>query len=59
MQPIKQPFPKLVTEEGTTVFEHEATIVFVFVSIIALQFSRESYTSLFSSTVIDVKEEHP
>ena len=57
-QPEKQPFPKLVTEDGMTVVLHPRIIVLVDVFIIALQFSRESYTLLFISTVIDSREEH-
>ena len=53
----KQEVPKLVTEDGMTVVLHPWIIVLVDVSIIALQFSRESYTLLFLSTVIDSREE--
>ena len=38
----KQPSPKLVTVDGMTVVVLPAIIVFVAVSIIALQLSRES-----------------
>ena len=33
--------------------------VLLFFSIIALQLSRESYTGLSLSTIIDVRDEHP
>ena len=56
-QPLKQQFPRLVTEEGITVLAHPAIIVLLSVSIIALQFSRESYTRLSSSTMIEVRDE--
>ena len=56
-QPEKQPLPKLVTEDGMTVVLHPWIIMLVDVSIIALQLSRESYTLLFLSTVIDSREE--
>ena len=52
-EPEKHPSPKLVTEEGITVFIHPAIIVLLSVSIIALQLSRESYTGLFSSTMME------
>ena len=58
-QSPKQLSPKLVTEDGMTVVLHPWIIVFVDVFIIALQFSRESYTLLFLSTVIDSREEQP
>ncbi|MCI6294718.1 MAG: hypothetical protein MR605_03035 [Bacteroidales bacterium] len=58
-QPQKQPSSKLVTEEGIIVFIHPETMVLLSVLIIALQFSRESYKGLLSSTVIDVRAEHP
>ena len=58
-QSPKQLSPKLVTEDGMTVVLHPWIIVFVDVFIIALQFSRESYTLLFLSTVIDNKAEQP
>ena len=51
-------FPIAVTLLGMTVFTHPAISVLDAVSIIALQFSRESYTSLFSSTIIDVSQGH-
>ena len=41
-QPEKQPSPKLVTELGIVVFLQPLNIVFVAVSMMALQFSRES-----------------
>ena len=41
-QPKKQPSPKLVTELGIVVFLQPLNIVFVAVSMMALQFSRES-----------------
>lgn len=58
-QPQKQPSSKLVTEEGIIVFIHPESMVLLSVLIIALQFSRESYKGLLSSTVIDVRAEHP
>ena len=56
-EPEKQPSPKLVTEEGITVLAHPAIIVLLSVSIIALQFSLESYTGLASSTMMEVRDE--
>ena len=41
-QPEKQQTPKLVTELGIVVFLQPLNIVFVAVSMMALQFSRES-----------------
>ena len=41
-QPKKQPSPKLMTELGIVVFLQPLNIVFVAVSMMALQFSRES-----------------
>ena len=58
-QPIKHHSPKLVTEEGITVPAHPQIIVLLFVSITALQFSRESYTEFPASTTMDVREEQP
>ena len=54
-QPSKAPAPMLVTLLGMTVFLHPAISVLVAVSIIALQFSRESQIVLPSSTIIDSK----
>ena len=48
----------LVTELGMMVDWHPAIRVLVAVSIIALQFSRESYVVLPLSTPIEVREEH-
>ena len=59
VQSQKQLNPKLVTEDGMTVVLHPRIILLVDVSIIALQLSRESYTLLFLSTVIDSREEQP
>ena len=42
--------PMLVTLLGITVFLHPAISLLVDVSMIALQFSRESYVALLSST---------
>ena len=47
----------LVTELGITVFLHPTINVFVFVSIIALQLSRESYFVFPDSTSIVVRPE--
>ena len=58
-QPPKQYSPKLVTEDGITVPAHPQIIVLLFVSITALQFSRESYTEFSASTTMDVREEQP
>ena len=58
-QPPKHHSPKLVTEEGITVPAHPQIIVLLFVSITALQFSRESYTEFPASTTMDVREEQP
>ena len=54
-QKLKAPSPMLVTLLGMTVFLHPYTSVLVAVSIIALQFSRESQIVLPSSTIIDSK----
>ena len=56
-QPWKQKFPKLVTDDGIIVLRHPAIMVLVLVSMIAWQFSRESYAGLFASTRIDASEE--
>ena len=58
-QSEKQRSPKLVTEDGITVPAHPQIIVLLFVSITALQFSRESYTEFPASTTMDVREEQP
>ena len=50
--------PILVTELGIIVFLHPLINVFVAVSIMALQFSRESYTELPLSTFMLVKPLH-
>ena len=47
----------LVTVLGMIVFLHPTIKLFVAVSIIALQFSRESYFVLLLSTVTDVRPE--
>lgn len=52
LQPEKQEAPRLVTEFGINVFLHPANNLLVEVSMIALQFSLESYTGLAVSTVI-------
>ena len=54
-QPKKALFPILATLLGIIVFLHPAIKVFVAVSIIALQLSRESYIELLSSTIIEVR----
>jgi len=54
--PSKAQNPIADTSDGITVFLHPAISVFVCVSIIALQLSLESYTGLFSSTVIESKK---
>ena len=56
---VKHHSPKLVTEDGITVPAHPQIIVLLFVSITALQFSRESYTEFPASTTMDLREEHP
>jgi len=48
-----------VTEFGIIVFLQPATNLFVAVSIIALQLSRESYVALFLSTITEVSPEQP
>ena len=58
-QPEKQLLPGLVTEEGITVLAHPVIIVLLCVFIIALQFSRESYTGLASSTMMEVRALQP
>ena len=56
-QPQNAELPMLVTEFGITVFIHPEINVFVFVSIIALQLSRESYFGFPESTSIVVRLE--
>ena len=56
-QPLKQSFPKLVTELGIVVFLQPLSIVFVAVWMMALQFSRESKTLFPDSTTILSKPE--
>ena len=51
-QAEKQRSPKLVTDSGIRVFSQPAISVFVDVSMIALQFSLESYTGLPSATIM-------
>ena len=51
--------PMEVTELGMVVFLQPTTNVFVDVSIIALQLSRESYMTLFLSTTTEVSLEQP
>ena len=55
LQPENAPGPIEVTELGIIVFSHPLINVFVAVSIMALQFSRESYTELPLSTFMLVK----
>ena len=57
--PLNAYLPMAVTEFGMNEFLHPTIILFVSVSIIALQFSRESYTILPSSTEIDVNPPQP
>ena len=54
-QPLNAPLPIEVTELGIIVFLHPLINVFVAVSIMALQFSRESYTELPLSTFMLVR----
>ena len=56
-QPPNASSPMLVTEVGMVVDWHPAIRVLEAVSIIALQFSRESYTVLPLSTTMEVREE--
>ena len=49
--------PMLVTEWGMVVDWHPAISVLEAVSIMALQFSRESYIVLLLSTTMEVREE--
>lgn len=51
VQPEKQLSPRLVTDDGITVVLIPKIILFVAVSIIALQLSRESNTGLPKATV--------
>ena len=55
LQPSNAQSPISVTELGIIVFLHPLINLFVAVSIMALQFSRESYTELPLSTFILVK----
>ena len=59
LQPLNAPMPIEVTELGIIVFLHPLINVFVAVSIMALQFSRESYTELPLSTFMLVKPLQP
>ena len=56
-QPSNADFPMLVTELGMVVDWHPAISVLEAVSIMALQFSRESYIVLPLSTTMEVREE--
>ena len=56
--PSKAAYPIAVTELGISVFLHAVMIVLLFVLMIALQLSRESYTGLSLATIIDVKLGH-
>ena len=58
-QPRNAWTPMLVTELGMVVDWHPAISVLEAVSIMALQFSRESYIVLLLSTTIEVREEQP
>ena len=58
-QPLNALSPMLVTELGIVVDWHPAIRVLVAVSIIALQFSRESYIVLPLSTTMEVREVQP
>ena len=58
-QPLNAPYLMLVTELGMVVDWQPAIRVLVAVSIIALQFSRESYTALLLSTTMEVRAEQP
>mgnify|MGYP003432417551 CR=1 FL=1 len=58
LQPKNALPPIEVTELGIIVFLHPLINVFVAVSIMALQFSRESYTELPLSTFMLVKPPH-
>ena len=51
-------YPMLVTELGMVVDWHPAIRVLEAVSIMALQFSRESYIVFSLSTTIEVRAEH-
>lgn len=53
--PEKAPQLMLVTELGIIVLLHPTRRVFDSVSMIALQFSRESYVVLPSSTTIEIR----
>ena len=57
LQPEKAPSPMLVTELGIIVFILPATSIFVSVSMMALQSSRESYFAFPLSTVIEVRSQ--
>ena len=56
-QPRNAWTPMLVTELGMVVDWHPAISVLEAVSIMALQFSRESYIVLLLSTTMEVREE--
>ena len=58
-QPGKALSPMEVTELGMMVFLHPTTNLLVYVSIIALQLSRESYLLLSLSTTTEVSPEQP
>ena len=55
LQPENELLPIVVTELGIIVFLHTLINVFVAVSIMALQFPRESYTELPLSTIMLVR----
>ena len=59
LQPENELLPIVVTEFGIIVFLHPLINVFVAVSIMALQFSRESYIELPLSTFMLVKPLQP
>jgi hypothetical protein len=59
LHPAKAPAPIPTTESGITVFLQPEIRIFVAVSIIALQLSRESYTVFSGSTVMLTPEKLP
>ena len=59
LQPKKEELPMLVTLVGMTVLLHPVISVFVEVSIIALQLSRESYLVFPSLTIMEVRPAQP
>ena len=59
LQLLKACSPILVTLGGIIVFAHPAINLLVFVSIMALQLLRESYSGFLSATIMDIRASQP